>query len=134
MFDKILEFNGHKLKVSNVNCYLNKSNTTTRGFHFDSEKKQVKIFIYLTDVNSFKDGPYTFVSKSHTDMSSIRTNKKLSYGLKNETEAPIFNFDYIYPIFANRGSLIISNQAGFHRGFPQSKDGYRILLVINCTQ
>jgi hypothetical protein len=131
-FREILSFKKGKLKVSNVNAYINSGNITTRGFHFDSEKNQVKIFIYLTDVSNFNDGPYTFVKKSHLDKSSIRINKKLSFGLKNETEAPIVNHNNIYPVFGKKGSMIISNQNGFHRGFPQSKNGYRVVLAINC--
>lgn len=121
-----------KMKIENINFYSNNGITSTRGFHSDSFSKHIKIFIYLTDVLSFDNGPYTFVKGSHLDTPYRRINRHISKALKAETESPIVPFESIYPILAPKGSLVISDQAGFHRGFPQTGNGSRRALVINC--
>ena len=123
---------GSNFGVSNINTYLNSGITSTRGFHADSYSRQIKVFIYLTDVFDFDNGPYTYVKGTHLNTPYRRANQKISSGLKAKTETPYFNINNIYPILAPRGSLIVSDQSGFHRGFPQDKDGFRCILTINC--
>lgn len=123
-----------KLKISNINSYVNNGITSTRGFHVDSYSTQIKIFIYLTDVLVFDNGPYTFVKNTHLDTPYRRINRNLSKNLKAKTEAPVVPFANIYPILAPKGSLVVSDQSGFHRGFPQTNDGNRRVLTINCIQ
>ena len=77
-------------------------------------------------------GPYTFVKSSHKENPYRAINGQLSKNLKIKTETPIVNINDIYPILAKKGSLVISDQSGFHRGFPQSKKGLRRTLTINC--
>lgn len=120
------------LKMQNINSYVNSGITKTRGFHVDSYKNQIKIFIYLTDVTELNQGPYTFVKGSHKENPYRSINGQLSEGLKIKTETPIVNMKDIYPILAKKGTLVISDQSGFHRGFPQSKVGFRRTLTINC--
>lgn len=123
----------HKdLEIKNINTYVNNGVTSTRGFHADSYSRQIKIFIYLTDVLDFESGPYTFVKGTHVETPYRRINRLLSRFLSAKTEAPVVPFEDIYPVLAPKGSLVISDQAGFHRGFPQSKDGSRRVLTINC--
>ncbi|WP_435980163.1 phytanoyl-CoA dioxygenase family protein [Psychrobacter sp. DM4] len=121
-----------KMKIENVNFYANNGITSTRGFHTDSFSKHIKIFIYLTDVLSFDNGPYTFIKGSHLDTPYRRINRHISKALKAETESPIVPFENVYPVLAPKGSLVISDQSGFHRGFPQTANGSRRALVINC--
>lgn len=121
-----------KLKINNINSYVNNGITSTRGFHVDSYSKQIKIFIYLTDVLVFDNGPYTFVKSTHLNTAYRRINQQLSKDLKSENEAPVVPFEDIYPILAPKGSLVVSDQSGFHRGFPQTANGNRRVLTINC--
>ncbi|MGE6571684.1 hypothetical protein [Psychrobacter namhaensis] len=121
-----------QLSIQNMNSYVNTGITKTRGFHVDSYFKKIKMFIYLTDVLSFADGPYTFVKETHVDTPYRRMNKSLAKDLLGDTETPIIPFDNVYPILASKGSLVVSDQAGFHRGFPQSVEGSRRVLTINC--
>lgn len=121
-----------KLAVSNINSYVNTGVTTTRGFHADSYTEQIKIFIYLTDVLLLDNGPYTFVKGTHSDSSYRRINRCLSKDLKQGTEGAVVPFKDIYPILAPKGSLVVSDQSGFHRGFPQSLKGSRRTITINC--
>lgn len=128
-FLKVLPEN---LKMKNINSYVNSGITKTRGFHVDSYNNQIKFFIYLTDVMELKQGPYTFVKGSHKENPYRSINSQLSEGLKIKTETPVVNMNNIYPILAKKGSLVISDQSGFHRGFPQTKEGFRRTLTINC--
>ena len=120
------------LKMKNINSYVNSGITKTRGFHIDSYKNQIKFFIYLTDVMELNQGPYTFVKGSHKENPFRSVNSQLSEGLKIKTETPIVNMNDIYPILAKKGTLVISDQSGFHRGYPQSENGFRRTLTINC--
>jgi len=117
--------------IDNINTYINDEVTQTRGFHVDSYSKQYKVFFYLTDVISFSNGPYTYISGSHLDSSYRKINKLISSKLDNDTETPIFQYANIHPILGLKGSLIISNQSGFHRGFPQDKNAHRVILSLN---
>lgn len=120
------------LVISNINSYINSGITSTRGFHVDAYKEQVKIFIYLTDVLTLNNGPYTYVKGSHKDSHYRRINQYISKEQKAQTETPVIPFNQIYPILAPKGSLVISDQSGSHRGFPQSSIGKRRVLTINC--
>jgi len=120
------------LKMQNINSYVNSGITKTRGFHVDSYKNQIKFFIYLTDVTELNQGPYTFVKGSHKENPLRSINSQLSESLKIKTETPVVNINDIYPILAKKGTLVISDQSGFHRGFPQSENGFRRTLTINC--
>ena len=121
-----------KLSIKNINSYANCGIQSTRGFHVDTFEKKIKIFIYLTDVLYLDDGPYTYVKGSHIDGPYRKLNNFISEKLSNSTETPIVSVKNIYPILAPKGTLVISDQAGFHRGFPQSGNGYRRVLVLNC--
>lgn len=120
------------LTINNINSYVNTSVTKTRGFHFDSDNKQIKIFIYLTDVLDFGNGPYTFVKGTHQDSAYRSINNSLPKDSIPVNETPIVPFVNIYPVLAKKGSLIVSDQKGFHRGFPQSSNGVRRIITINC--
>ena len=120
------------LKMQNINSYVNSGITKTRGFHVDSYKNQIKFFIYLTDVMELNQGPYTYVKGSHKENPYRSINSQLSEGIKIKTETPVVNMNDIYPILAKKGSLVISDQSGFHRGYPQSENGFRRTLTINC--
>lgn len=130
--NSFLELLDPNITIKNINSYINTGISKTRGFHADSYTKQLKIFIYLTDVTSFNNGPYTFVKSTNIDSSYRRLNQAICKGLDSKTETPLVPFASIYPVLAKKGSLIISDQAGFHRGFPQSPKGNRRVLTINC--
>jgi len=115
----------------NLNFYLNSNVTSTRGFHADSYTPQLKAFVYLTDCLSLDDGPYTYVKGSQKDNPYRRLNREMCTNLPNKTEAPLLNRGDILPVLASRGSLVISDQSGFHRGFPQEEGHERVISVMN---
>lgn len=116
--------------VRNLNAYLNAGISTTRGFHVDAYTTQFKAFIYLTDVSKLEDGPYTYVKGSHLPSVYRSLNQGLAHLFPSPTEAPIVPSSKVVPILAPRGSMVISNQAGFHRGLPQTRDAKRVLLTM----
>lgn len=119
---------------SNIQLYENRSVTNTRGFHIDNIFGTFKVFVYLTDVKSCEDGPYCYVPGSHrmpylhrlelrhTQNRGIRTRDMLSSQFLPHLK-----------IFAPKGTVIISNQTGIHRGHPQKMGGKRRVLVANYS-
>ena len=127
--DELIDFSSSK-KLTNVNIYVNRGIRKTRGFHLDDNENTLKAFIYLTDVNSLQDGPYCYSLGSHKDLILRKLNKEISKFSAKETETPIVNFMSILPVLGKAGTLIISNQTGFHRGLPQSLNAERKVLVL----
>lgn len=118
----------------NFNVYVNRGITNPRGFHVDSYGgNQIKVFLYLTDVLRLADGPYCYVMGSHRDEGLHAVNQSIAstFRLKASTDHFVVDHDRIVPVLATRGSLIISNQSGAHRGFPQAPGAERILAVMN---
>lgn len=117
-------------QAANLNLYVNRGITGTRGFHADSFGKSLKGFVYLTDVVSIDQGPYCFVRRTHKDGPWRRANMKISELAKSKTESPFIDISMATPVLAPRGSLILSDQAGIHRGIPQIPDAIRRVLVM----
>lgn len=120
----------HPLEAKNLNLYVNRGITQTRGFHVDSFGKTLKGFVYLSDVTSLDDGPYCFVRRTHVDGPWRKANQKISELAQAKTEAPFVNISMAVPVLAPRGSLILSDQAGVHRGIPQAPGAERRVLVM----
>lgn len=129
----ILGATSHQLRAKNLNLYVNSGITRTRGFHVDAYRKKLKSFIYLSDVLSLDDGPYTYVKGSHVDSAYRRINQTLSRHLPNRTETPVVSLDSIIPAIARKGTLVISDQGGSHRGFPQQPGHARMVSVMNYS-
>lgn len=118
-------------QAENLNLYLNSSIERTRGFHVDSYSKQLKAFIYLEDCLDLESGPYTYVKGSHRETHFTKINKHISSVLPNKTETPMVSLENIIPVLARKGALVISDQGGSHRGFPQAKGHQRAVAVMN---
>ena len=125
---------GERWKPSNLNVYVNRNVSHTRMFHADSYGDgQVKAFVYLTDVQSMGDGPYSYVVDSHTPGPYRDMNRALTKvgDIFKPTDAPLVDTSKILPVLAPAGSLVVSNQSGFHRGYPQASDHERVVAVLN---
>lgn len=128
---QVMEVGDVRPEARNLNLYLNNGVMHTRGFHVDSYSKQLKGFVYLEDCLSLDDGPYTYVKKSHLESGFTRINKQVSSALPNHTETPCVSLQNIVPVLAKRGALVISDQGGSHRGFPQASRHQRAVAVMN---
>lgn len=125
---------GAKVEDRNLNAYINESVTATRGLHVDSySRKQFKVFVYLTDVLSLDDGPYCYAPTSHRLEGMEEANRRLAdaFGL-SKTDVRLCPPELPLPLLAPRGTIIVSDQGGAHRGFPQIPGSRRILGVLNC--
>jgi hypothetical protein len=118
------------VRPANLNAYINKSITGTRGFHADSYQSTLKGFIYLTDVLSLDDGPYCFVKGSHIDTPWRKANKAIGALTSAATESPFVDPLSVVPVLGKKGTLVLSDQSGIHRGIPQADGALRQLLVM----
>lgn len=118
------------LVPANLNAYVNEGIEKTRGFHVDSYGEHMKAFIYLTDVLSLADGPYTYVLGSHKPGPFQRFNRAIASKLTPGTETPLIDLRKLLPILAPAGSLVVSDQSGAHRGFPQNPNSRRKVAVM----
>lgn len=124
------EYSNHK-----INTYWNKSVTNTRGFHADTYTGKYKCFIYLTDVPDKSYGPYTYVKGSHEPSKVQKIGKYAVNKLRRNRLTDAVNVDQsnIVHCTAEKGTLIISNQSGYHRGYPQQEGRERMLLATHFT-
>ena len=121
----LLKKSNEPVNPKNLNLYINHSVTSTRGFHVDSNYRSIKGFIYLTDVNTIEEGPYCYVRGTHIDTPFSKVNKSLG-----GKEAPFTNMQDIIPVLGKKGTLILSDQSGIHRGIPQRIGFIREVLVM----
>jgi len=119
----------------NVNVYWNRSVTTTRDFHADTYKGKFKSFLYLTDVPQKSYGPFSYVKGSHNPSVLRRKTTKLVNKVRDRqsTDAILCDEDDITYFTAPKGTLIIANQGGYHRGHPQEEGKERMVLTTSYT-
>lgn len=98
-----------KLARTNLQICSNVNNPIP--FHIDNYDKNIKITVYLSDINSNNDGPPVFIEGTHIVNTNIKTeNVKIFLG--------------------NKGDILISEQSGMHKKMPQI-GGYCGYLVFN---
>jgi hypothetical protein len=121
----------------NINVYYNRSVTGTRGYHFDSYNSQYKAFVYLTDVSDESYGPYSYIKGSHKrSYPRRRIEGLINRLLDNKPTAAVpafYDDDDIVTFTAPKGTLIISDQTGYHRGIPQEEGKKRMLISNSYT-
>lgn len=119
-----------KLRAANLNLYLNRDITHTRGFHSDSYDRSLKGLCYVSDAADLTFGPYCYVRRTHLDGPWRWANRKISELCKAPTEAPFVDPAMIVPCVGPKGALILSDQSGIHRGLPQDPGRERQVLVM----
>lgn len=119
----------------NVNVYWNRSVTTTRDFHADTYGGQFKSFVYLTDVPDRSFGPFSYVPGSHRTSTMKQKVSEVVNKIKGRpsTDAVFYDEEDLLYCTAPKGTLIIANQAGYHRGHPQGEGRERMLLTTSYT-
>lgn len=113
-----------------TNAYVNESVTDTRPYHADSYGGLFKSFVYLTHVPDESYGPYSYVLGSNDPSFAKRkaTEYVNKFQGKAATDAVFFDEEDTEVFTAPKGTLIISDQSGYHRGMPQA-EGKRRMLV-----
>jgi hypothetical protein len=120
----------------NVNVYWNRSVTTTRDFHADTYGGKFKSFVYLTDVPDRSYGPFSYIRGSHqTSGLKIKVSKWINEKIKDNpsTDAVFYDEDDAVYCTTPKGTLIIANQAGYHKGHPQQEGRERMLMTTSYT-
>ena len=121
--------------ADNVNVYVNRSVTDTRDFHADTYAGKFKSFVYLTDVPDRSYGPFAYVEGSHRKPGIVRTANKMVNKVRGvpETNALFHDDSKVRMCTAPKGTLIVANQAGYHRGIPQAEGKSRMLATTSYT-
>ncbi len=118
--------------VETVNAYVNRGVQSTRGFHVDAFGTRFKSFVYLTDVRDLEDGPFSYVVGSHRDPAVRSTADFFSRGVSHSpTDVPVVDAASAVPVLGVRGTVVLADQSGVHRGAPQGRSSERIVLVTN---
>lgn len=119
-----------KVQTKCRNLYINDGVQDTRGFHCDGRSTKFKSFLFLSDVEHLEDGPYCYVSGSHHNDALWQKNRVFNEanGIDASEFTQLRGIQAI-PLFANAGDMVISSQAGAHRGHPQTAEGSRRVLV-----
>lgn len=133
MLEAIAEACGQPVRCQNCNALVNRAVVNPRSYHSDSTGiVQFKAFIYLTDVPDPSYGPYCYVKGTHR----LRWDKYANFANNWWTGRPITDMrthDETQEVrmIAPRGTLILSNQNGFHRGWPQQLGRRRCMILGN---
>ena len=102
-------------------------------FHFDMDRpKWLKFFIYLTDVEAI-NGPHGFVRGSQKTGAIPYNILKKGYARLTDDEVnAAFGPDAITTIVAPRGTIIVEDTRGLHKG-NQVMTGDRLMLQIQYS-
>ena len=95
------------------------------GWHRDSlNRRQLKFMIYLNDVND-ENGAFEYVPKTHTAKNKFITNHFLTKKVRY-TDSEMENYKKTFPsklYTAKKGTCIIFDSSGLHRGTPLLVEG-----------
>jgi hypothetical protein len=133
LIEAIAEACGQRVTCQNCNALVNRSVLNPRAYHSDSTGiVQFKAFIYLTDVPDPSYGPYCYVKGTHR----LRWDKYANFAVNWWKGRPITDMrthdeSQEVRMIAPRGTLILSNQNGFHRGWPQQPGRSRCMILGN---
>lgn len=102
-------------------------------FHFDMDRlKWVKFFFYITDVDS-DSGPHTFIARSHRYLGiPYRLRRKGYSRLSDDEVASAYSADSYKEFTGERGTLIIEDTRGLHKG-KHCVSGDRLLFQLEFT-
>jgi len=119
------------LSVGRPNLNHNELSSNAQLFHIDLDAfRFLKVFIYLSDVNS-SCGPHAYVSGSnHPYQNPTALIKCLSPSLRiNEADISLLYGEHsIKQHVGKAGTIIIEDTSGFHRGTPLQPGAHRDLL------
>ncbi len=99
-------------------------------FHQDKEfVRFVKVFVYLNDVADM-NGPHAYIAGSARDYEDhVPPDYAISQRLSDEHIAAEYPPERHISIKGTRGTIVIEDTSGFHKGMPVVR-GYRLLLQL----
>lgn len=138
LLNLVSQFLGSEPVLCQTNCWWSVSKSTHRSnlsgnaqlFHQDTEYlKFVKVFIYLTDVDE-NNGPHQYIQgTSKTAQDRMGEGYNPSSRVDDEKAAELFGKENILTFTGKKGSIIIEDTFGLHKGTPV-KEGARLLLQL----
>ena len=146
-FDKNLlnlvsQFLGSEPVLCQTNCWWSVAKSTHRSnlsanaqlFHQDTEYlKFVKVFIYLTDVEE-NNGPHQYVQgTSKIAQDKLGEGYKPSNRVGDEKVFDLFGKENILTFKGKKGSVIIEDTFGLHKGTPVVEGSSLLLQLEYCN-
>ena len=124
-----------EMKCWSINAYVNQGVVNTRDYHVDDFTTNYKAFVYLTNVRDEADGPYSYIPGSNSfyipKYLNLYRNLLLSHKHRIPDMPKFFPRRNAIHCLGDIGTVVISDQAGIHRGLPQERNRERIVLVFN---
>lgn len=107
-------------------------NFDTNNFHVDNNSQNlVKAVIYLSDVKTIDDGVFCYVPKSKTNIIDEQSYSDLHPFIRSDKQIyRYYGTDGVKNIFAPKGSVLIVDTLGFHKG-TKTKTKDRTVLYVN---
>lgn len=138
LLNLVSQFLGSEPILCQTNCWWSINKSTHRSnlsgnaqlFHQDTEYlKFVKVFIYLTDVNE-DNGPHQYVKgSSKIAQEKLGENYVISSRVEDEKVDDVFGKDNVITFTGKKGTIIIEDTFGLHKGTPVV-EGARLLLQL----
>lgn len=110
------------------------SNEAATLFHFDLDRtKWIKVFFYLTDVTP-TTGAHVFLAGTHKDNALPTSVRKCGYSrMSDEFVEAKFPANARKTISGRRGTILIEDTRGIHKGLPVVED-HRLVLQFQYSQ
>lgn len=103
-------------------------------YHFDLDRfKWLKVFIYLTDVG-VNSGPHSFINGSHKSGGIPKSMLKRGYTrISDEDVLGFYGVERQIEFIAPRGTIIIEDTRGLHKGKAVTDDQSRLVLQLQFS-
>ena len=103
-------------------------------WHFDMDRpKWLKVFVYLTDVGP-ENGPHSFIEGTHRRFGIPFALRSRGYARLTDYEiSKHFTKERIVELIGKRGTVIVEDTRGLHKGVPVITGDRLILQFEYCT-
>ncbi len=105
----------------------------TQQWHRDVDKlRDIKVFIYLSDVINENDGPFQIVTNSNQSIwfNPYNYSNPIKFRVKNDLIQKNYKKD-IHTFCGSKGTVFAADTRGFHRGKTiQEKNNFRFVLQL----
>ena len=97
-------------------------------WHFDrDDTRMLKLFVYLTDVKSESDGPFTFIDKIQSNL--IKNSFIMRHLEDSEVNRYVKKSDYIQMIRPKLSCFLVDTSVCYHMGSRLPPDHSRVMLT-----
>ena len=128
---------GRRLLPMTFSVYISEPEGMHRQpLHVDGYTSTYKLFIYLNDVESPEQGPFSLVPGSHRHVMRRWKARVLNdiHGLQYAQMETEYDFLEARPMVAQRGGGLLASVSTAHSGWPFHRTGTRYVLVCYLTE